>query len=110
MPTYKWNQLTPRQQQSARRIRDELAEQHGIGVTVSQIAKHYDQAMEWKRGDLSLQDLIRIVGGCRSSRETHGGLNARVASLRQNPRKICPEQIFRFRRRRGPGFLIFPQS
>lgn len=63
MPTYKWTQLTARQQQAARGIRDELAEQHGIGASVSQVAKYFDQAMAWKRGDLPLGDLTRIVGG-----------------------------------------------
>jgi hypothetical protein len=63
MPTYKWNQLTARQQQAARGIRDELAGQHGIGASVSQVAKHFDQAMAWKRGELSLEEFTRIVGG-----------------------------------------------
>ena len=63
MRTYKWDQLTARQQQAARGIRDELAGQHGIGASVSQVAKHFDQAMAWKRGELSLDEFTRIVGG-----------------------------------------------
>jgi hypothetical protein len=63
MRTYKWDQLTASQRQTARRIRDELADQHHIGASVSQIAKYFDQAMEWKRGSLSIEELTRTVGG-----------------------------------------------
>jgi hypothetical protein len=63
MSTYQWHKLTARQQDTARRIRDELAEQHGIGASVSQVGKHFDDAMAWKRGQLPLEDFTRIVSG-----------------------------------------------
>jgi hypothetical protein len=59
---YRWEQLSKNQHDAARRIRDRLAHE-GIGVSVSQVAKYFDEAMEFTRGDYDRDAFIKLVGG-----------------------------------------------
>lgn len=60
--TYKWEKLSKTQQNAARRIRDNLARE-GVGVTVSQVAKYFDEAMAFERGQYDRAEFIALVGG-----------------------------------------------
>lgn len=62
--TYKWNDLSKTQQNAARRIRDQLATE-GIGATVSQIAKHFDEAMAFTAGRYDREKFITLVEGVK---------------------------------------------
>lgn len=57
---YKWAQLSKRQQDEARAVRQQMWDQ-GMSATVSQIAKRYDDAMAFRRGELSLAEFARLV-------------------------------------------------
>lgn len=58
--TYKWAQLSRWQQDEARAVRQQLWDQ-GMSATVSQIAKRYDDAMAFSRGELSFAEFARLV-------------------------------------------------
>jgi len=56
-----WNNLTTRQQNTARRFRSDLADA-GIVTSVSQVAKYLDEVFAWKRGDLTVAQLAERTG------------------------------------------------
>ncbi|HEY5835044.1 hypothetical protein [Streptomyces sp.] len=56
-----WNKLSKAQQNYARRLRDRLWEA-GLTTSVSQIAARLDDAAEWDRGDLTLEELCARTG------------------------------------------------
>lgn len=58
--TYKWAQLSRAQQDDAREVRQRLWDQ-GLSATVSQIARHYDEAAAWQRGELTAAEFARVV-------------------------------------------------
>ena len=60
--TYKWTDLSKTQQNQARRISETLWDE-GIKATVSQIAKYFDEAMEFTRGQYDRAEFIALVGG-----------------------------------------------
>ncbi|MFI6813788.1 hypothetical protein ACIBG7_15310 [Nonomuraea sp. NPDC050328] len=57
-----WNQLSKAQQNTARKLSAELVAAGVEDATVSQVAKHFDQAMRWKRGQLALDQLAETTG------------------------------------------------
>lgn len=64
MATYKWQQLSRAQQDAARRVRQKLWDL-GLSATASQIARHFDEGMDWERGDVTLEDFARTVSAER---------------------------------------------
>jgi hypothetical protein len=56
--TYKWDQLSKKQQDTARRI----AEQTGQQVTASQAAKYLDYIFAVKRGEISAVEFTKQTG------------------------------------------------
>lgn len=71
MRTYRWEQLTTDQRNTARRLRDDLAGQ-GWGITVSQLAKHFDQAMAWRRGEITAEALAGLCSGAVRIEQAEG--------------------------------------
>jgi hypothetical protein len=57
---YKWAQLSRAQQDDARDVRQRLWDR-GLSATVSQIARHYDEAVAWQRGELTVAEFARVV-------------------------------------------------
>ena len=62
--TYKWDQLTKYQQAEARRIA--FAELKDVaGATTSQCAKYSDEVQDFRRGSITLDDLLAATGWAR---------------------------------------------
>jgi hypothetical protein len=51
LKTYSWTELTKAQQSAARELRDRL-NARGVIVTVSQIARYFNQSMDYSRGHM----------------------------------------------------------
>lgn len=52
-----WTKMSKAQQDMARRVAKELATA-GHDTTVSQVAKYFEDAMSWRRGDITLAALV----------------------------------------------------
>lgn len=64
--TYKFHELTKRQQNEARRARDKM-HQDGWGVSVSQLAKYFDDTEEYLAGAMTAEELAPIVSAVKPS-------------------------------------------
>lgn len=53
----KWHQMTSTQQNAARRLSSLLYDKEDVFVTVSQVAKYFDQVMAWSRGEITIDQL-----------------------------------------------------
>ncbi|MFE5853254.1 hypothetical protein ACFQ61_08540 [Streptomyces sp. NPDC056500] len=56
-----WTKMSARQRTAAQRVLGKLRED-GVSTSVSQVAKNFDQAMAWDRGELSLTSLCKATG------------------------------------------------
>lgn len=62
-----WQKMTAQQQEAARDIADRLHELGAAsggspGVSVSQVARYFDEAMAWDRGQMTIRALCEATG------------------------------------------------
>ena len=62
--TYKWDKLSKHQQDAARRLAFGKLKDIA-GATTSQCAKYLDEAMDYDRGSITLDELLAVTGWAR---------------------------------------------